>query len=236
MYRFDTHFNTTPSPEYFENYFEKLSKNGAIGVSVGECESLIQGAKLFEQKGNTVSWIRLQKDGTLNLEDIKNQNFQYLFVSPYMMDTFLKIPKEQIQKIFDGEIISQGYLEEKIDKDFETVKKIFLETLQNYFGDQLYFFVDNNNTLPFTLHFALKNMRAREIIRTLRFHNIFLVNGERCAIGIEKPSRILEEMGYPLEIARNALSLSFTQNYQEDEIEKIVMLIYNKHKQLLMLQ
>ena len=78
------------------------------------------------------------------------------------------------------------------NQKFETTtKEIFKEKLQNILKDDAYFFVDNTQTLPYTLHFALKNIKARELIRTLALDEIYISNGEGCSLGLSKPSRIL---------------------------------------------
>ncbi|MFW2308252.1 cysteine desulfurase, partial [Aliarcobacter butzleri] len=64
----------------------------------------------------------------------------------------------------------------------------------------------NKKTLPYTLHFALKDIKAREIIRTLAFDSIFLSKGEGCSLGLSKPSRIIQAMGYDETTRRNAIS------------------------------
>ena len=112
------------------------------------------------------------------------------------------------------------------------VKEKFLEKLKEKLKDNIYFFVDNKNTLPYTLHFALKNIKAREIIRTLAFDNIFLSNGEGCSLGLSKPSRIIQAMGYDETTSRNAISLNFLQDFDEETILKIVDKIEQKYKQI----
>ncbi|EFU68918.1 Kae1-associated kinase [Aliarcobacter butzleri JV22] len=116
------------------------------------------------------------------------------------------------------------------------VKEKFLEKLKEKLKDNIYFFVDNKKTLPYTLHFALKNIKAREIIRTLAFDNIFLSNGEGCSLGLSKPSRIIQAMGYDETTSRNAISLNFLQDFDEETILKIVDKIEQKYKQIRVLE
>jgi len=62
------------SKEGFLGLFLEL--RGKIAVSVGECEALINGAKLYESLGFEIIWIDLNKDGKVNLKpmDIKYQD------------------------------------------------------------------------------------------------------------------------------------------------------------------
>lgn len=269
------------SKEGFLGLFLELK--GKIAVSFGECEALIQGAKLYESLGFELTWIDLNKDGSVNYQELKDKDVDFLFLSSYVMDTFFETSLNDVKNFTNAKIISNGSA--KIDSlsdivyfdnyklcgyslsgvilfndenifellnmafidtlavkcCFEAlenqkfnyeVKEKFLEKLKEKLKDNIYFFVDNKNTLPYTLHFALKNIKAREIIRTLAFDNIFLSNGEGCSLGLSKPSRIIQAMGYDETTSRNAISLNFLQDFDEETILKIVDKIEQKYKQI----
>lgn len=269
------------SKEGFLGLFLELK--GKIAVSFGECEALIQGAKLYESLGFELTWIGLNKDGSINYQELKDKDIDFLFLSSCVMDTFFEISLDDVKNFTNAKIISNGSA--KIDSlsdivyfdnyklcgyslsgvilfndenifellnmafidtlavkcCFEAlenqkfnyeVKEKFLEKLKEKLKDNIYFFVDNKKTLPYTLHFALKNIKAREIIRTLAFDNIFLSNGEGCSLGLSKPSRIIQAMGYDETTSRNAISLNFLQDFDEETILKIVDKIEQKYKQI----
>lgn len=269
------------SKEGFLGLFLELK--GKIAVSFGECEALIQGAKLYESLGFELTWIGLNKDGSVNYQELKDKDVDFLFLSSYVMDTFFETSLDDVKNFTNAKIISNGSA--KIDSlsdivyfdnyklcgyclsgvilfndenifellnmafidtlavkcCFEAlenqkfnyeVKEKFLEKLKEKLKDNIYFFVNNKNTLPYTLHFALKNIKAREIIRTLAFDNIFLSNGEGCSLGLSKPSRIIQAMGYDETTSRNAISLNFLQDFDEETILKIVDKIEQKYKQI----
>ncbi len=269
------------SKEGFLGLFLELK--GKIAVSSGECEALIQGAKLYESLGFELTWIDLNKDGSVNYQELKDKDIDFLFLSSYVMDTFFETSLDDVKNFTNAKIISNGSA--KIDSlsdivyfdnyklcglclsgvmlfndenifellnmafidtlavkcCFEAlenqkfnyeVKEKFLEKLKEKLKDNIYFFVDNKKTLPYTLHFALKNIKAREIIRTLAFDNIFLSNGEGCSLGLSKPSRIIQAMGYDETTSRNAISLNFLQDFDEETILKIVDKIEQKYKQI----
>ncbi|MCG3671724.1 cysteine desulfurase [Aliarcobacter butzleri] len=269
------------SKEGFLGLFLELK--GKIAVSFGECEALIQGAKLYESLGFELTWIDLNIDGSVNYQELKDKDIDFLFLSSYVMDTFFETSLDDVKNFTNAKIISNGSA--KIDSlsdivyfdnyklcgyslsgvilfndenifellnmafidtlavkcCFEAlanqkfnyeVKEKFLEKLKEKLKDNIYFFVDNEKTLPYTLHFALKNIKAREIIRTLAFDNIFLSNGEGCSLGLSKPSRIIQVMGYDETTSRNAISLNFLQDFDEETILKIVDKIEQKYKQI----
>ena len=260
----------------------ELNKKGKIAISLGETQSLIDAANLFESLGFEIVYLDLLKDGNVNISKLENQNIDFLFLSSYVMDTFVKTSLEEVKKLTSAKIISNAsanfdknsdviyfdaykltgffthslilfndeLFEEQVisSKDvialknilevlksqkFETtMKEIFKEKLQNILKDDIYFFVNSNQTLPYTLHFALKNIKARELIRTLSLDEIYISNGEGCSLGLSRPSRVIQTMGYDETTSRNAITLSFSEKYDEQSIEKIVNKIAKKYLQI----
>ncbi|MDD3009176.1 MAG: cysteine desulfurase [Arcobacter sp.] len=269
------------SKEGFLGLFLEL--RGKIAVSVGECEALINGAKLYESLGFEIIWIGLNKDGKVNLYELEGKNIDFLFLSSYVMDTFVITSFEEVKKLTTAKIISNasaqissfsdaiyfdnykltgynlsgvilfedenlfellniGFIDtlavkycfealENQEFNYE-MKEKFLEKLKEKFAEDLYFFVYPKDTLSYSLHFALKSIKARELIRTLALNNIFLTNGEGCSLGLSKPSRIIQAMGYDELTSRNSIQMAFNRFFSEEEIEKIVNTIYLKYKQI----
>jgi len=260
----------------------QLNKKGKIAISVGETQSLIDAGLLFEELGFEVIWLDLLKDGNVNIEKLKDLNIDFIFISSYVMDIFVKTSIFDIKSLTNAKIISNasvtfdknsdviyfdpykltGYffhglilfnedlfeeqaisnkdaialfniLQALKNQKFETsIKETFKNKLQEVLQDDVYFFVNNNQTLDFSLHFALRNIKARELIRTLALDEIFITNGEGCSLGLSKPSRIIQAMGYDELTSRNSISLTFTKKLEAFEIEKIVNTIAKKYKQI----
>ncbi|XOB63642.1 cysteine desulfurase [Campylobacterota bacterium DY0563] len=260
-----------------------LKLKGKILVSKGESQAIIDAAIRYKNLGFDLEFISIKKDGTLDYEEIKKAD--YIFISPYIIDTYVNIDFNIVKEKTDALVISNisampsfrdcdvaildsykltGYsfssilfhndlFEEQYLAQIDTVsifeinkaikrfspniklKEGFKTLLINEFKEDIHFFVDSDKTLPYTLHFGLKNIKAREIIRTLALSNIFVTNGEGCSLGLSKPSRIIQEMGYEESESRWALSLSFFQDLDENEIEKIVKMISKKYRQIRML-
>jgi cysteine desulfurase len=260
----------------------QLNKKGKIAISVGETQSLIDAGLLFEELGFEVIWLDLLKDGNVNIEKLKDLNIDFIFISSYVMDIFVKTSIFDIKSLTNAKIISNasatfdknsdviyfdpykltGYsfhglilfnedlfeeqaisnkdsialfniLQALKNQKFEiSVKETFKNKLQEVLQDDVYFFVNNNQTLDFSLHFALRNIKARELIRTLALDEIFITNGEGCSLGLSKPSRIIQAMGYDELTSRNSISLTFTKKLEAFEIEKIVNTIAKKYKQI----
>lgn len=266
----------------FLGLFLELSKKGKIAVSIGESYAIVEAAKQYESLGFDIEWIGLLKDGNINIKDVEKSKADFIFISSYVIDTFVKVDLEQVKSLTNGIIISnasadfsklsdaiyfdtyklsgfslssvmlfsRNLFEEQVIgfKDvcavsliFDALKKqsfeisqkdLFKEKLVEAFGDDIYFFVDSNQTLEYSLHFALKNIKAREIIRTLALNSIEITNGEGCSLGLSMPSRVIQEMGYEEIISRNAISLTFTEKFELDEIEKTVKTFAKKYKQI----
>lgn len=266
----------------FLGLFLDLEKKGKIAVSLGESYAIIQAAKQYESLGFQLDWISLQKDGNINIDDIKKSNADFIFISSYIIDTFVKVDLEKIKTLTSAKLISNAsadfskqsdaiyfdsyklsafslssvllfdndLIDEQVigfkdvtavytifealkNQCFETSQKeIFKDKFIEVFKDDIYFFVDSNQTLEYSLHFALKNIKAREIIRTLALNSIHITNGEGCSLGLSQPSRVIQEMGYEEVISRNAISLTFVDKFEEEEIEKIVKTFAKKYKQI----
>ena len=260
----------------------QLNKKGKIAVSLGETQSLIDACEIFCSLGFDILYLDLNKDGSVNLDKLKDQKIDFLFISSYTVDTFYKNSLENVKKLTDTKIISnasasfdknsdviyfdsykltgfstksiilfnQNLFEEQaiFEKDgislnnifqslknqkFEnSMKEIFKEKLENSLKDNLYYFIDNKNSLEYTLHFALKGIKARELIRTLALDEILISNGEGCSLGLSKPSRVIQAMGYDELTSRNAITLSFEKSYSISEIDKIVNLISKRYLQI----
>ena len=268
------------SKEGFLGLFLELK--GKIAISCGESEAIIKAGQLYESLGFEIIWIKLNEDGKVNLKKIENENIDFLFLSSYVMDTFVKTSIEDIKQITKAKIISNASA--NFDKNSDVVffdnykligfntsgvllfndeifsllevgkidslavklcldalknqnfnyklKAIFLEKLKEKLQENIYFFVNSNDTLEYSLHFGLKGIKARELIRTLALNNIFISNGEGCSLGLSKPSRIIQNMGYDESTSRNAISFSFVDAMQNEDIEKVIDILYLKYKQI----
>ena len=253
-----------------------------IAVSLGESEAVIQAAQLYESLGFSVTYINLMPDGTLDYKMINSLKEEYLFVSPYVIDTFVKVDLKKVKELFNGIIISNisatldasdcdvayfdvyklsGYfthsvllhnelfdeqnisnidtvglklISDAVDKEKESIscKNEFFKVLSETIKDDLIFFVDPDATLNNVVHFGLKGIKAREVIRNLSLENIFVTNGEGCSLGLSRPSRIVQAMGYTQLQSRQALSLSFCKNLSHDEILYVVSKIGKSYRQI----
>lgn len=260
----------------------QLKSKGKIAVSIGESEALVEASKEFEKLGLEISFINLQKDGNINYDEISNLDIDYIFISSYIMDSFVEVDLKRVKALTNAKIISNAtasfdknsdsiyfdsykltgfYLggvilfeDELFDEqsigfkntiavDFiyqalenqsfdKTTKELFLSSLKDELKDDIYFFVDNTQTLPYSLHFGLKGIKARELIRTLALDEIHITNGEGCSLGLSRPSRIIQAMGYDETTSRNSISLSFNRAYSSDEINKIVKKIAKRYRQI----
>jgi len=260
----------------------QINKKGKIAVSIGETQSLIDASKEFENLGFEITFINLQKDGNINYDEISKLDVDYIFISSYIMDSFVKVDLEKVKSLTKAKIISNasaafdknsssiyfdsykltgfyqggvilfddelfdeqsiGFInttavdfiyEALLNQSFdESSKELFENSLKETLKDDIYFFVDNKQTLAYSLHFALKGIKARELIRTLALDEIHITNGEGCSLGLSKPSRIIQAMGYDETTSRNSISLSFDKSYEKEEVEKIVKKLAKRYRQI----
>lgn len=263
-----------------------LKLKGNIAVSLGESHAIVEAAKLYKELGFKIDFIKLKRDGSVDVESIKSLELDYIFISPYVTDTFIKTSLQKIKSATEAVIISNftvtctdmqyadialfdaykltgfqthsvalhnGELNEQylgeIDavgatliydalnsQDYESAnKEEFIKILKDELKDDLIFFVNPQDTLNNTLHFGLKNIKAREMIRTLALNDIYITNGEGCSLGLSRPSKIVQEMGYSEDESRQAFSLNFAYDLKSEEIKEIVKIIAKKYRQIRLL-
>ncbi|MDC0933071.1 cysteine desulfurase [Arcobacteraceae bacterium] len=280
-YSFSNLLTFSFNPNGFLSLLCELKNKGKVAISVGETNAVVEAGKLYEKLGFEVIWIGLNKNGSVNFEDIIDQDISFLFISSYVMDTFVKTDLEEIRKTTNAIIISNATVEYDISSDViyfdpyklvgsntsgvilhnelftdqaigyidnialylitnmlkkqkftTTLKSKFKKKLEEVFDSDIYYFVNDTLTLGFTLHIALKGIKARELIRTLSLDEILITNGEGCSLGLSQPSKIIQAMGYDEEISRNGISLSFSQDLDDTNIEKVCKLFYRRYRQI----
>jgi cysteine sulfinate desulfinase/cysteine desulfurase-like protein len=260
-----------------------MNLEAEITISLGESQAIIYAGKRLKSLGMKVNFLELNHDGSVNLEALKECSSQYIFISSYVMDTFVKTPLQEVKSLTDAKIISnmsatqeeiafcdvalfdaykltgfqshsvalhQGILPEQYlaEVDFVGVcnismaleiqsqecayKEAMMEALKKELKEDIFFFVSPQDTLNNSLHFGLKDIKAREIIRTLSLSGIFVTNGEGCSLGLSRPSRIIQAMGYSELESRQALSFSLTQELNEEAIEHIAKTLAKKYRQI----
>lgn len=260
-----------------------LRLRGKIAVSLGESQAIISAAQSYQELGFNIIFIPLNKKGEVEISVLENIKVDYIFVSSYVMDTFVKTNLKSIKEITNAKIISNvsacqeqitktdialfdaykltGFqthsvalhneeLEEQYLSNYDFIgistifdaltkqkfvcdyKSKFLKALEKELEGNMFYFVDNSITLDNSIHFALKNIKAREMIRTLSLSSIFVTNGEGCSLGLSRPSKIIQSMGYSELESRQALSLSFSEVLNEDDIQKITKAIAKKYRQI----
>lgn len=117
-------------------------------------------------------------------------------------------------------------------REIISCKNRFIQSLEEALKDDLIFFVEPGATLKNVVHFGLKGIKARQVIRNLSLDDIYVTNGEGCSLGLSRPSRILQAMGYSETQSRQALSLSFYKDLNEDEITYVISKIAKSYRQI----
>lgn len=87
-----------------------LDLKGKIAVSLGESEYIVEGAKKAKEYGADIFFIPLNKDGFLQIDSL-DDSFDYIFVSSYVMDTYVKTDLKKIKELTDAKLISNGTVE-----------------------------------------------------------------------------------------------------------------------------
>jgi hypothetical protein len=82
-----------------------MQLEGKIAVSMGESEAIIQGAILAKEYKKNIEFLNIRKDGTLDLS-LLNDEFSYVFISSYIVDTFVKVNLLKVKSLCKSKIIS----------------------------------------------------------------------------------------------------------------------------------
>lgn len=228
--------------------FIPLTKKGHLNYDkISECEFIFASSYIMDtyikvdlKKVKELSNAKLISNisATLN-SDVSDLVFLDTYkLTGYSMDSILFYNDELEDSITSQISTISIYQIEKAVSTFFTnseCKRSFMEKLNEEFEDKIFYFVNPKECLDYTLHFGLKGIKAREIIRTLALDSILVTNGEGCSLGLSKPSRILQEMGYKELESRWALSLDFRDDLTEETILKTVKTIGKKYRQIIAL-
>lgn len=82
-----------------------LGLDGKVAVSIGECEAIVGGALLAQKYGKEIKWIGLSNNGEIEYAHI-DKGIDFIFVSSYVIDTFVKTDLQKIKSLTNAKIIS----------------------------------------------------------------------------------------------------------------------------------
>lgn len=229
----------------FELEFIALKRNGELDYeNIKPCDYAFVSSYIMDtfvkvdlQKVKTLSGAKLISNISATLDKTLADA---IYFDSYKLTGFATTSLLLHQGIFAEEYLGQidtisVYLLLKAIENFTPqtqFKKVFETRLNETFKENIYYFVHPNETLEYTLHFGLKGIKARQIIRTLSLDEIYVSNGEGCSLGLAKPSRVLQDMGYEEHEARWALSLNFSQRLSQEEINQFVQTLARKYRQI----
>ncbi|EEO26520.1 hypothetical protein [Helicobacter winghamensis] len=114
----------------------------------------------------------------------------------------------------------------------QDLSQSFFHCLQASLKEQCYCFYQSPKN---TLCLGLKGIKARNLIQSLMFDGIHIINGQECLFGFSQPSFVLRLMGYKEAQARELISLSFLE-ISPSLIPQIAQKIAQKYLQLIKLQ
>jgi len=232
----------------FDLEFIPLTKEGNINYEkISKCDFIFASSYIMDtyvkvdlQKVKNLSNAKLISNISATLEvGISDMVLLDTYkLTGYSLDSII-LYNDGLEDFVTSEIntVSIFQTQKAIDNFFKKIeyKDFFMERLNEEFNDNIFYFVQPKECLDYTLHFGLKGIKARELIRTLALDSILVTNGEGCSLGLSKPSRILQEMGYKEIESRWALSLNFSEDLNEETIIKTVKKIGKKYRQLVAL-
>lgn len=134
------------------------------------------------------------------------------------------------------DLIAYEHFFRAFNQNISTSKKelitSFIDGLLQNLGSDVYFYVEPKKCLGNSVCVGFRGVRARDFIRALAIEGIYVTNGELCSLALSKPSRILQSLGYAEEEARNAISFSFGNDIEANDISFLVSKLSFKYKQI----
>lgn len=232
----------------FEIEFIPLTKEGGLEYEkISKCDYIFASSYIMDtyvkidlEKVKALSEAKLISNisATLNPSISDMVIIDAYKLTGYSLDTLL-LYNDGLEDLVNSQISTTSIFQiEKAIEKFTVktdYKNLFMERLNEEFQYNIHYFVNPKECLEYTLHFGLKGIKAREIIRTLALDSIYVTNGEGCSLGLSKPSRILQEMGYKEIESRWALSLNFSEDLDEETINKVVKTLGKKYRQIIAL-
>ena len=79
---------------------------------------------------------------------------------------------------------------------------------------------DASGMAPYILHFSYPGMKSEVIVHALEKHDIYVSTRSACSSGTEKPSRVLQAMGYSNERALGGIRISYSLEQSLDDASR----------------
>ena len=202
------------SKEGFLGLFLELK--GKIAISLGESQALIEAGMLYESLGFEIIWINLEKNGKVNIAELENKHIDFLFLSSYVMDTFVKTSIKDIKQITKAKIISNASANFDKNSDavyFDNYKLVGfnISSVLLFNEDGLFSLLSVGQIDSFAVKLCLDALKNQKFNYQLKA--IFL---EKLKEGVVSPNMILKDP-YVLDF------LELNDRYLEKDLEDAIL-------------
>lgn len=75
-------------------------------------------------------------------------------------------------------------------------------------------------SVPYILNLAFPGMKSEVLVHSLEEYQIYVSSKSACSSKLDKPSRVLEAMGYPPEVSKSGIRLSLGYHSREEDLPK----------------
>lgn len=93
-------------------------------------------------------------------------------------------------------------------------------------------FLPDGETLPNTLLIRLPQIKARTLVNAMKIDGIFITNGENCSLDMGKPSSVVQSYGYSEDESREAISLSWNPQADQNSLFEAINKLIFRYKQI----
>ncbi|MBI2337316.1 MAG: cysteine desulfurase [Deltaproteobacteria bacterium] len=200
-----------------------------------------KGAYFFSDTAQSIGKIPLQLDGSVDfivasshkLHGLKGVGFLYVRKGNRLPSLLLGGRQEADHRAGTVNTLGIKCLYESFKVSLENIKKhhthalklkqTLISGLKTIKGVR--FFGDLEKSLPHTLNFGLPPLEGPTFVMNLDLEGIAASSGAACESGSMEPSHVLLAMGYPMEIAKSSVRLSWSRFNTIEEMEYTVQKI-----------
>jgi hypothetical protein len=133
-----------------------------------------------------------------------------LVVEPYEFDTFFINDRAKLP-------VKRVYLA-RSDSVLATTDRLQTKAFDFFAQNGIAPYIGARRTLPNTLLIRLRGIKARTLVQALKIDEIAITNGEGCSLDLFTPSFIVQSYGFSEDEAREAISLSWAADTDENAL------------------
>jgi cysteine desulfurase len=122
---------------------------------------------------------------------------------------------------FAKAVVMEKELQTKKIPQFARWKSKFLAELSQKLSNAvLVGSTSHEETVPYIINLSFPGIKSEVLVHALEEQEIYVSSKSACSSKTEKPSRVIQAMGYPTEVALSSIRISMAYNTEEDHLSR----------------